>query len=172
LKTRFIFNPRSGSNAKNPGRLASLHASWRKITRCHDRIHGKSRHATDLARQAVDDGCELIVAVGGDGTMNEVAKAIVGTDAIFGLIPCGSGDGLGRHLGVHGRESHALETLIHGTVRTIDSGVANGFPFFNVMGVGFRRRDQSPFQRADEPRLARVCRTTLSASLAFARNGM
>lgn len=95
------------------------------------------RHATALALAALAEGCELVVAVGGDGTMNEVAACLVNTPATFGLIPCGSGDGLGRHLGIHGSLPHALEILRTGRPRLIDSGLADGHPFFTVAGMGF-----------------------------------
>jgi diacylglycerol kinase family enzyme len=70
-------------------------------------------------------------------------------------------------LGVHGRENHALETLIHGTVRTIDSGLANGFPFFNVMGVGFDAEISHRFSTLTSRGLPAYCRTTLSAYFGF-----
>ena len=83
------------------------------------------------------EGCELIVAVGGDGTMNEVASALTGTTATLGLVPCGSGDGLGRHLGIHGSTTRAFDILLRGTPRQIDTATADGHPFFTAAGTGF-----------------------------------
>jgi YegS/Rv2252/BmrU family lipid kinase len=97
----------------------------------------RPRHAPDLVRAALEDGCEIVVAVGGDGTMNEVASAVVGTDATLGLVPCGSGDGLGRSLGLHGSFGRALHILETGRPRVIDTGLADGHPFFNIAGIGF-----------------------------------
>jgi diacylglycerol kinase (ATP) len=97
----------------------------------------RPRHATDLARDALAAGFELIVAVGGDGTMNEVATTLVGAETTFGLVPCGSGDGLGRHLGIHGTVTRALEILVTGRPQLIDSGLADGRPFFTAAGIGF-----------------------------------
>lgn len=97
--------------------------------------HG--RHAFALAGEAVAAGCDLVVAVGGDGTMNEVATALVGTPTVLGLIPAGSGDGLGRHLGLHGSVRHALHILDHGRIKLIDTGVADGHAFFCAAGLGF-----------------------------------
>ncbi len=96
-----------------------------------------TRHAYALASEAVAAGCELVVAVGGDGTMNEVATALVATPAILGLIPAGSGDGLGRHLGLHGSVRHALHIIDHGRIQLIDTGVADGHAFFCAAGIGF-----------------------------------
>lgn len=95
-------------------------------------------HATELARAAAQAGCEQVVAVGGDGTMNEVAQALLHTPAALALVPCGSGNGLALHLGLPLSPLDAL-TLIAGAgarVATLDTGVADGWPFFNAMGLG------------------------------------
>ena len=154
-KVRFIFNPFSGSNRKNPylrGRAADFIAR-----------HGldgaivsteRPRHATELARQAVAEGCSLVVAIGGDGTMNEVATGLVGTPAVFGLIPCGSGNGLGRHLGIRRPGHGAFRTLLAGRPMPIDTGLVNGFPFFNAMGLGFEADIAVRFSRLTRRGLA------------------
>jgi diacylglycerol kinase family enzyme len=69
--------------------------------------------------------------------MNEVASALIDTHATLGLVPCGSGDGLGRHLKIHGSVAHALRILTTGTIRLIDTALADGHPFFTAAGVGF-----------------------------------
>ena len=148
LKLRFIFNPRSGHNARNPHLLARA----REFIATHQLDATivpteRPRHATDLARQAVDEGCAVIVAIGGDGTMNEVATALVHTPATLGLIPCGSGNGLGRHLGIFGSPRHMFQTLLTGQTRVIDSGLINGLPFFNAAGLGFEAVIADKFSR-------------------------
>lgn len=133
LKTRFIVNLRSGRARQRFAAVqafAARHGATITLTE-------RARHASELAREAAADGCELIVAVGGDGTMNEVASALVGTASTLGLVPCGSGDGLARHLGVHGSMEHVFKILLHGRPRLIDSGMADGHPFFTVAGMGF-----------------------------------
>lgn len=120
----------------------------------------RSRHATILARHALDGGYDLIVAVGGDGTMNEVATALVGSPATFGLIPCGSGDGLGRHLGIHGRVERALEILVSGRPHLIDSGLADGHPFFTAAGIGFEAEIAQRFNRLTRRGPARYATTS------------
>jgi diacylglycerol kinase (ATP) len=133
LKTRFIVNPRSGGVARAVAQVrafASTHGAEVTLT-----TH--PRHAIELAAQALAEGYELIVAVGGDGTLNEVAGCLVNTTATFGLIPCGSGNGLGRHLGIHGSTKHSLDILRTGRPRLIDTGLADGHPFFTVAGLGF-----------------------------------
>lgn len=111
-------------------------------------LTGHPRHAAELAARAVADGCDRVVVAGGDGTMNEAAASLVGTGATLGLVPCGSGDGLGRHLGIHGPVERALQLLVHGVPRVIDSGTADGHPFFTVAGLGFEAELAHRFNRA------------------------
>jgi YegS/Rv2252/BmrU family lipid kinase len=133
LKTRFIVNLRSGRAQKAlPAVRAFAAERGAEVV-----LTERTRHACELAAAAHSAGCELIVAVGGDGTMNEVASALTDTSATLGLIPCGSGDGLGRHLGIHGSPEHALHVLATGAVRAIDTGMADGHPFFTAAGLGF-----------------------------------
>jgi len=168
LKSRFIFNPRSGHNARNPYLLD--HA--RQFIAEHQLdadvvLTERPRHATDLARRAIEDGCELVIAIGGDGTMNEVAAALVGTQTILGLIPCGSGNGLGRHLGIPGPGKGAFRTLLNGKPRPIDTGLTNGIPFFNAMGIGFDAEISDRFNRLSRRGLEAYARTAVSAFFHF-----
>ncbi|WP_438482132.1 diacylglycerol/lipid kinase family protein [Oleiharenicola lentus] len=138
LKVRFIFNPHSGSNRRNPY-LRDRAVAFIAEHQLDGEVVAteRPRHATELARAAIADGCTHVVAIGGDGTMNEVACALIGTQAIFGLIPCGSGNGLGRHLGIQKPNRHAFDTLLNGRALAIDSGMVNSDPFFCAAGIGF-----------------------------------
>jgi len=164
LKVRFIFNPYSGRNRKNPY-LYDYAVDF--IGR--ERLDGtivtteRPRHGTELAKQAVDDGCKLVVAIGGDGTMNEVADGLVGTPALFGLIPCGSGNGLGRHLGIRKPGQGAFDTLLRGRPLAMDTGVVNGFSFFNAMGLGFEADIAVRFSRQTNRGLTGYIRVGLPA---------
>jgi len=93
-------------------------------------------HARQIAKEAVNK-FDLIVAVGGDGTVNEIASAVVGTETIFGIIPFGSGNGLSRFLNIPMDTEQAIKSLITGHVETIDSAKLNGRSFFNMAGMGF-----------------------------------
>ncbi len=162
MKARFIFNPYSGSNRRNPylrdRALAFIREHGLDATVVNTE---RPRHATDLARQAVDEGCTLVVAIGGDGTMNEVATALVDSPAIFGLIPCGSGNGLGRHVGIRRPGHGAFRTLLEGRPRAIDTGLVNGFAFFNAMGLGFEADIAVRFSRQTRRGLAGYIRVGL-----------
>jgi YegS/Rv2252/BmrU family lipid kinase len=94
-------------------------------------------HATTLARDAVKAGADIVVAWGGDGTINEVASALVHSRAALGIVPVGSGNGLGREVGVPSGHEAALEAALAGRDRMIDAGQLNGRAFFNTAGIGF-----------------------------------
>lgn len=159
MKTRFIVNLRSGRAARALAEVERHAASFGATLVLTER----ARHASQLARAALDEGCELIVAVGGDGTMNETASVLVDTPAILGLVPCGSGDGLGRHLGLHGPVARALRILRAGRPRLIDTGLANGNPFFTVAGVGFEAEIAHRFNQLERRGFWRYLTTSMSA---------
>jgi YegS/Rv2252/BmrU family lipid kinase len=94
-------------------------------------------HAKTLAHEAVTAGADLVVAWGGDGTINEVASALVHSRAALGIVPMGSGNGLAREVGVPAGHEAALLAALGGTERIIDAGELNGRVFFNAAGVGF-----------------------------------
>ena len=93
-------------------------------------------HGTELTRALPADA--TVVAIGGDGTVHEVAKGCLGSERVLGVVPVGSGDDFGHALGLRrGAIESAVEVLAAGRVRTVDSGVCNGEPFVNAIGVGF-----------------------------------
>lgn len=168
LKYRFVYNPFSGHNARSPRtlrRTLDFIATHRLDATLVVTAH--PGHATHLARQAVAEGCTVIVAVGGDGTMNEVAQALVDTPAALGLIPCGSGNGLGRCLGIVGRGRDPFDVLRDGQPRLIDTGLADGHPFFNVMDLGFDADISARFARLPRRGLPAYVKTTLNAWRTF-----
>jgi len=139
MKTCFIFNPHSGRNRRRP-RLAGAIRDFiaaRALDASLAVTEGPG-HATELARAAVQSGHEVVVAVGGDGTMNEVAQGLLHSPAALALVPCGSGNGLALHLGLPRSPRGALELATGSGSRivAVDTGTANGRPFFNAMGLG------------------------------------
>ena len=94
-------------------------------------------HASEIASRAKDEGKDIVVAVGGDGTVNEVARAIVHSGTALGIIPCGSGNGLARHLLLPMNVKKAIEVLNECEIRALDYGIINGYPFFCTCGMGF-----------------------------------
>lgn len=137
-KALFIINPISGGKKKE--RIASL------IDRLLDRERfdysivwtEHAGHAVEIAR---DCDATLVVAVGGDGTVSEVARGIIaagGKDSgkVLGIIPCGSGDGLALHLGISRNPRKAIAMLNGSCTADMDYGTVNGQPFFCTTGVG------------------------------------
>lgn len=94
-------------------------------------------HATEIASKAKDDGTDIVVAVGGDGTVNEVARGIVESKTALGIIPCGSGNGLARHLLLPVDVRRAIDVINRCEIHSLDYGIINGHPFFCTCGMGF-----------------------------------
>ncbi len=111
-------------------------------------------HATALADSAVKEGADIVVAVGGDGSVNEVAKALLGTSAALGIIPCGSGNGLARHLCIPMNLKSAIELINADFVTVADSASLNGIPFFCTAGIGYDARVCSEYTKAGTRGLA------------------
>lgn len=124
----FIVNPISGKGRKKKRIIKGLQKAGCKIV--YTEYAG---HAEKLAREASES---IVAAVGGDGTLNEVARGLLGTDKTLALIPCGSGDGLARHLGIRGSLKHELKVIEDGNVEYLDCAEIDGRPFFSVSGVG------------------------------------
>ena len=95
-------------------------------------------HATELASEAAKEGYSVVVAVGGDGSINEVARGIMGTEVVLGVIPFGSGNGMAGHLKIPVRNAKkAIEVLNTGKVTKIDAVKTNYGYFYSVGGFGF-----------------------------------
>jgi diacylglycerol kinase (ATP) len=135
VKVRAILNPRAGVAAYRTREAVERgRPSWKDYAVYLTREAG---HATLLAREAVAAGADLVLAVGGDGTVNEVAQGLVGSSAALGIVPVGSGNGLARALRVPLSPGLALAALESGVRRRIDVGTLNGRLFLNVAGAGF-----------------------------------
>ena len=132
-----IINPISGiSSKKSVASTIKSHIDTTKynVTMLFTKYAG---HATVLAEAAVREGVDVVVAVGGDGTVNEVASALVKTDTALGIIPCGSGNGLARHLHIPMNLRKAVAIINTGITDLIDTMTVNGRPCFCTAGVGY-----------------------------------
>lgn len=164
-KIRFIFNPISGRRGRNARLLPALRAfvAARSLDADLSVTEGPG-HATQLAREALRSGFTRVVAVGGDGTVNEVAQVLRHTTATLALVPCGSGNGLARHLGLPASPLAALELVAAGgQVALVDTGTANLRPFFNVMGFGLDASVSQRFNRLTRRGLPAYVRAALAA---------
>jgi YegS/Rv2252/BmrU family lipid kinase len=166
MKLRFVFNPRSGRPRRNAPILPMLRDFIAARALDADLVCTEGPgHATEIARDAVTAGCLRVVAVGGDGTVNEVAQALIHTPAAMGLVPCGSGNGLALHLGLPKGFADALElaTGTSGRMAELDTGSANGLPFVNAMGLGLDADVARRFNRLTRRGLPAYTRTALAA---------
>lgn len=133
----FIVNPKAGTKLQKHIRDSVDKYLNHKKFEYGIWLTKREGHAAELAKKAIEEGYEIVVAVGGDGSINEVASALVGTDVVLGIIPAGSGNGLAMHLG-YGRDiDEAIKKLNTAEVQTIDCGMMNQRPFINISGVGF-----------------------------------
>ncbi len=140
-----IINPVSGP-ARRGGGAERLELAQRTLERLgvkgEVRLTERSGHAHELALEAVAAGAELVVAWGGDGTINEVGRALVQRDhrhmrlPDLGIIPGGSGNGLARELKIPFNPALAIERAARATARLIDAGELGEHVFFNVAGIG------------------------------------
>lgn len=135
MKVCAIVNPRAGAGARRA--LAALERPPAGLRGVELRLSERTGQGRELAREAVQAGCDVVLAVGGDGTANEVAWGLLGSQAALGLVPVGSGNGLARTLGVPLSPRRALQALESAVTRRMDVGFANDRPFLNVAGAGF-----------------------------------
>jgi diacylglycerol kinase (ATP) len=136
-KIAFIINPRSGTD-RNKTLQESIHQVFAKdkfeIHICYTEYAG---HATILAAECAAQQFETVVAVGGDGTVNEVARGIINTGTSLGIVPKGSGNGLARTCNIPLDSLQALRVIAKGYLKNIDVGMANNELFLSNAGTGF-----------------------------------
>jgi diacylglycerol kinase (ATP) len=140
MRAAVIINPVSGARGRREA--ARRRRELAHAVLAADGIPGEvflttsAQHARTLARDAVDRGAGLVIAWGGDGTVNEVASILAFSTAALGVVPAGSGNGLARTLGVPWSPAEALRVALRGVDRLIDVGELGGRLFVNVAGIG------------------------------------
>lgn len=136
-KILFIINPKSGvDRVKALQGLIDRHLDKEQFVP-EVAYTQYAKHGTELAREAVKNGFKVIVAVGGDGSVNDIIAGIYGTDATLAIIPKGSGNGLARSLRIPLDSVKAIALINKGKTHTIDLGKADGKIFVSNAGVGF-----------------------------------
>ncbi|WP_029905830.1 diacylglycerol kinase family protein [Prevotella sp. 10(H)] len=137
-KIYVIINPKSGTSSKQnlPRKIAETFDPHKFDV--HIFITGYAGHGSEIAKQAIEDKVDYVVAVGGDGTVNEVARTLVDSDIVLGIIPLGSGNGLARDLNIPVDAKKAMNTILEENIISIDYGkVNNERIFFCTCGMGF-----------------------------------
>ena len=134
----FIINKFAGTKYRRELEEDILYACGQEAAACDLEYREAPGHATQIAAAAVDHGrYELVVAVGGDGTVNEVAQGLLHSSLVMGIIPKGSGNGLARHLKIPMSSRVSVQSLFHSRVISMDTFMINGRLSLNVSGIGF-----------------------------------
>lgn len=133
----FIINKASGTGYSSEIDRKIVNACAKNNIECSLQFTNGRGHATALAKEGTIKNYDRVIAVGGDGTVNEVAQGLLHTSTPMGIIPKGSGNGLARHLGISMKIHTALIQVLNGTVLTMDTFSMNGCLSLNVSGIGF-----------------------------------
>jgi YegS/Rv2252/BmrU family lipid kinase len=146
-KIVFIVNPKAGITPKSKVIIELLAGNIIPKNRFTSEVIFTERagHATEIAAQSRLEGADIIVASGGDGTVNEVAGALSGGDIPMGILPAGSGNGLARCLGISMSYALALRTIMKANTQVIDTAEVNGTRFTSIAGIGFDAHVASKF---------------------------
>ena len=148
-KVLVLINPRSG--------LISLFSSIRQAFDRHwegsgtDLCYQFTQSKEDgiaKAERAVEQGVDVVIVAGGDGTVSTVSRVLTGTDTVLGVIPTGSGNGFARHFGIPLTAAKAVEALATGEVRSIDVGTVNGTPFFVTCSMAWDAAIAGAFEKS------------------------
>ena len=163
-----IINLFAGHGENREGKIKTA-ISWLKsnVGKIESANTNHPGHATELSANAHSDKYELVVAVGGDGTVNEVAQGIIGTSTPMGIIPMGSGNGLARELGISMDVLKSAKTLTEGKKQQIDVCRINNQRFLCTAGIGFDAQVADKMSRAKTRGFLRYIQLTIQESISF-----
>ena len=161
-KIAFIINPISGTKSK--ARVLSCIRTHPVLRNDNLQLYRtkEAGDATVAAKKFAEEGYDIVVAIGGDGTVNEVARGLMKTTTTLGIIPMGSGNGLARDLGIPMSYKRAIDILASGKTITIDGGTLNNQPFFCTSGVGYDALVGNYFANAQERGLITYTKISIS----------
>ena len=164
MKAIFVINERSGArrgyDIADVIRRAAVFEH--EIVPC-----GRKEDLDGIIAGAERDGADVVFAVGGDGTVHETARRLIGRKLALGVLPIGSGNGFARHIGLPADPTAALTSCRGGRIETIDTASVNGHPFVGVMGIGFDAVVAERFASSSVRGLQTYLREGLHAYTAF-----
>ena len=150
MKIKFIINPISGT-----GKQKGIEKDISKYFNNYQIEYTKQKgDATRISYDAVKNNFSKVIAIGGDGTVNECLKALINTNVVLAVIPCGSGNGFAYHIGMNSDTKKAIKQLQKTSIETIDLGSVNKIPFINVSGIGFDAHIAQLFDKSKRRGLA------------------
>jgi len=163
----FIMNPISGTVSKSaiPSMIEKL--LDKELFSYDIRETQYAGHATEIAHQAIDEGVDIVCAIGGDGTVNEVGRALIGSQTALAIIPCGSGNGLARHLMLPMDAGKAIKIINMCEIHELDYGIINEKPFFCTCGMGFDAFISMKFAEAGKRGLTTYLENVLKEGLKY-----
>ncbi len=163
----FIVNPISGTSSKKgfdkivEKAIDSDRFDWQIVRTEY------AGHAAEIAARCAADGTDICVAVGGDGTVNEVARSLVHSQTALGIVPSGSGNGLARHLCLPMSMKGSLSIINQGMTALFDYGTINRHPFFCTCGMGFDAYVSLKFSQSGKRGLATYAKMVLSEGMHY-----
>jgi YegS/Rv2252/BmrU family lipid kinase len=164
-ETVVIVNPIAG--AKGQAARYSILSLVEHSPNIQAQISEYPGHAEQLAREAAQRGAGIVVAAGGDGTVNEVMRGLLGTGVAMGVVPLGSGNGFARHLGISHDPRVALERLAAPRILSVDVGLINEHPFVCTAGLGFDGYVSRLFSASKKRGLAAYVGSAVRAYLSY-----
>ena len=163
----FIVNPISGTKSKEALPALIKETIDSSLYDCHIVKTEYAGHAAAIAANCVEQHVDICVAVGGDGTVNEVARSLVHSETALGIVPSGSGNGLARHLCIPMDMKGALDIINKGQTDYFDYGIINHQPFFCTCGMGFDAFVSLKFAEAGKRGLTTYVENVLKEGLKY-----
>ena len=166
-KIVFIINPISGTISKSGIPTLIEQVLDKEKFSYEIRETEYAGHAEEIAIECKEQGVDVVVAVGGDGTVNEVARGITNSNTALGIIPCGSGNGLARHLMLPMDFKKDIDILNHCEIHDLDYGIINEHAFFCTCGMGFDAFISMKFAKAGKRGLTTYVENVLKEGLNY-----
>ncbi|MGK0388788.1 MAG: diacylglycerol kinase (ATP) [Maribacter sp.] len=167
-KISFIVNPISGTMRRRKDMESLLDKHLDKSKYNYEVVLTEyAGHAIELSKNAKENGSDIVVAVGGDGSVNEVSSSLIGTDITLGILPGGSGNGFAMHMGIGRKLAKAIKILNKGKVKKIDTIELNGKPCVSLSGVGFAANIAYKFKESTQRGFMNYLKITLEQAYKF-----
>ena len=161
MKAMLVMNPRAGKKrALTVRTLAERIAGELGVKMTLHTIKGIG-HGAELAWQAVAEGCQRVISVGGDGTNNSIANGLIGTDVALGMVAMGSGNGYARSIGLPLKPEQALRHAFTAPPKRMDVGYLNEHLFLGTAGIGFDARVADKFDKSSTRGMFTYARITV-----------
>lgn len=165
----FIVNPISGGRSKAKI-IKRLQKGLGPAFETHIYLSESGEHTTKLTEDALKHGTDAIIAVGGDGSVNQIGKTLLHKNVPLGIIPAGSGNGFARHFNIPLSTEAAIDRIKNWNTFQIDTGVANDEPFFATLGIGFDALISKKFANSKQRGLQTYAKTSINSFINYKAN--